>query len=115
MRNRLLRKAIFRLFVPAEPVVQNAPPFTPKKRTHEGLESDHISKDSFPIPLLESKTLVVGTEGVQAFVPSTLLSRAESLLEESQIDEVEKLANSQLHAAIENSDEVSIIFSASCS
>jgi hypothetical protein len=59
--------------------------------------------------------MVIGTEGVQAFVPSTLLSRAECLLEESRIDEVEKLASSQLHVAVEVSDQVSLSLSSSYS
>jgi hypothetical protein len=108
LRNGLLRKAKFHIVRHAESIDENAPPSTPTKRTHKHLESDYSIQDNSPISFLETKILVAGTEGLQALVPSTLLSRAETLLQESQIDEVEKLASSQLHAAVDGSDQVSL-------
>ncbi|KAF9519333.1 hypothetical protein BS47DRAFT_1288489 [Hydnum rufescens UP504] len=101
LRNGVLRKAKFHILRHAESIDENAPPSTPTKRTHKHLESDYSIKDNSPISFLETKILVAGTEGLQALVPSTLLSRAETLLQESRIDEVEKLASSQPHAAVD--------------
>ncbi|KAF8342581.1 uncharacterized protein EI90DRAFT_3115166 [Cantharellus anzutake] len=91
----LLQKVPFALLPAASPLPKNP------LRTLSTPETREVLKATVA---LESRCLVFGRDNLMAAVPSTLFSRAEALLEESRIDDYEKLVRSCLDGLVGGSE-----------